>query len=89
MTDSILKSVFTLDTETQTYRPAAHNLNAAEAVEQLTSDATAKVVDQGERHRNSNPRRCHACKKTAEEITSKHMSPSTGPGDEQKIGTED
>ena len=88
MTDSILKSVFTLDTETQTYRPAAHNLNAAEAVEQLNSGATAKVVDQAERHRTSDPRKCRTCKKASDEITSKHVESSAGPEHEQKIGTE-
>ena len=33
MTDTTPKSVFTLDTESQTYTPAAHNLSAGEAVE--------------------------------------------------------
>src|SRR5262249_41505474 len=72
MTDTIFKSVFTLDSETQTYRAAAHNLNAEQAVERSNSNQTAKIIDQAERHRNPNPLKCKTCRKTAEGLTSKH-----------------
>jgi hypothetical protein len=81
MTDTTPKSVFTLDTESQSYKPAAHNLSATEAVERFNSDQSAKIVVQSERHRNPDPLKCRACKKTAEELTAKHAEPT--PGSEQ------
>lgn len=70
MTDTTLKSVFTLETESQTYKPAAHNLSAEQAVERFNNDQNAKIVDQGERHRTADPLKCKTCKKAAEELTS-------------------
>jgi hypothetical protein len=81
MTDTTLKSVFTLDTESQTYKPAAHNLSAGEAVERFESDRSARIVDQTERHRTSDPLKCKACKKAAEELTGKYTA--SAPGSEQ------
>lgn len=74
MTNSTLKSVFVLDTESQTYKPAAHNLIAEQAVERITTDQNAKVTDQSERHRNPDPLKCKSCKKTAEELTSRYTA---------------
>jgi hypothetical protein len=78
MTDSPLKSVFTLDTESQTYKPAAHNLSAGQAVEQFNTDESAKIVEQGQRHRNPDPRKCQACKKSADELTARHNETASG-----------
>ena len=59
-----------LDPESQAYRPSAHNLSASGAVDlaqQLSNEnRTAKVLDQEERHRTSDPAKCRACKKAAE-----------------------
>ena len=71
MTDTTLKSVFTLD-EGQAYKPAAHNLSAEQAVARFEGDQSARILNQTERHRTSDPLKCKACKKTAEELTSKH-----------------
>jgi hypothetical protein len=78
MTSTTPKSIYTLDSESQSYRPAAHNLSAGEAVERFNSDQSAKIVDQSERHRNPDPLKCRACKKTAEELTAKHAESTSG-----------
>jgi hypothetical protein len=69
MTDSALKSVIVLDPETQAFKPNAHNLAASDAVnlaEQFSGEnRTAKVLDQEERHRTSDPTKCRACQKAA------------------------
>jgi hypothetical protein len=78
MIDTTLKSVFTLDPESQTYKPVAHNLGANEALERFNSEPSAKIVAQTERHRASNLGKCKACKNAAEELTAKHAD-SPGP----------
>ena len=69
MTDSTLKSVVVLDPETEGYKPAAHNLTASEALnlaEQFSGEGrTAKVLDQEERHRPSDAKKCRACQNAA------------------------
>lgn len=83
MTDTSLKSVFTLDPETQVYKLVAHNLSASEAVERSNSEPAAKIADQTERHRTSDPQKCKACKKAAEELTATHAeAASTGVEEE-------
>lgn len=91
MTDTTLKSVFTLAAESQTYKPAAHNLSAGEAVERFNSDQSAKIIDQEERHRNPDPLKCKACKKVAEELTAKHTESSSGSeqADEESVAAQD
>jgi hypothetical protein len=81
VTDSKLKAVFILNSETQTFKPTAHNLGVDLAMEQFSADPNARVVDQTERHRNADASKCRACKKQAEELTSKHTQAS--PGSEQ------
>jgi hypothetical protein len=78
MTDTTFKSVFTLDAESQTYKPAAHNLSAEQAVERSNADQSTRISDQNERHRNPDPLKCKACKKAAEELTSKHTASASG-----------
>jgi hypothetical protein len=69
MTDRTLKSVIVLDPETRGYKPAAHNLTAVDAVNlaQQSSDEnrTAKILDQQERHRTSDVKKCRTCQKAA------------------------
>ncbi len=88
MTDTTLKSVFTLDDASQAYKPAAHNLNAAQAVERFESDQSARILDQAERHRISDPLKCKACKKAAEELTSKHTSEAPSESEETAYARE-
>ena len=78
MTESTLKSVFTLETESQTYKPIAHNLNASEAVEQFNADPRARSTDQPERHRTPDAAKCKICKKAAEGLTSAHAETLSG-----------
>lgn len=82
MTDSTLKSVVLLNPDTQAYRPAAHNLSASQAidvVEQSGPDQKARTIDQGQLHRSSNPLRCKACKKAADEATRQHNESPSEP----------
>jgi hypothetical protein len=69
MTDSPLKSVVVLDPETQAYRPSAHNLSASDATnlaqQLLEENRRAKIVEQKERHRTSDPTKCRPCTKAA------------------------
>ena len=73
MTNNTLKSVVILDPEIQGYRPAGHNLAHDDAlllVKTLAAvNRSAKVLDQGERHRSSDPTKCRACKKAAEQTS--------------------
>jgi hypothetical protein len=70
MTDSTLKLVLVLDPETRGFKPNAHNLTASDAVnlaQQFSNEnRTAKVLDQKDRHRTSDPTKCRACQKAAE-----------------------
>jgi hypothetical protein len=81
VTDSKLKAVFVLNSETQTFKPTAHNMGTDLAMEQFSADPNARVVEQTERHRNADASKCRACKKQAEELTSKHTE--AVPGSEQ------
>jgi hypothetical protein len=74
MTDTTLKSVFTLDEESQVYKPAAHNLSAEHAVERFEGDESARIIDQEQRHRTPDPLKCKACKKAAEELSSERTA---------------
>ena len=91
MTDSPLKSVFTLDPDTQIYKPVAHNASAAQLLEHLNVQAESKIRDQEKRHRNPDPLKCKACKKVAEELTAKHSESTSGTeeaGDEPVLAQE-
>jgi hypothetical protein len=69
MTDSTLKFVIVLDPETQGFKPNAHNLAASDALalaEQFSNESrTAKVLDQVDRHRTSDAKKCRVCQKAA------------------------
>jgi len=73
MTDGTLKLVIVLDPETQGFKPNAHNLAASDAVnlaEQFSNEnRTAKVLDQLDRHRTSDPTKCRACQKAAATVS--------------------
>jgi hypothetical protein len=89
MTDTTLKSVFTLDSESQTYRPVAHNLTAEQAVERFNAEESARISDQNERHRNPYPLKCKACKKVAEELTTKHTESAGSETGEQPVAAQE
>jgi hypothetical protein len=76
MIDGTLKCIILLDSEIRAYKPTAHNVNAGLAVEQFGADPAARIVDQTERHRSAEARKCKACKKAVEEATSKHVEAS-------------
>jgi UDP-glucose 6-dehydrogenase len=73
MTDSTLKLVIVLDPETRGFKPNAHNLAASDAVnlaEQFSNENhAAKVLDQVDRHRTSDPMKCRACQKAAATVS--------------------
>ena len=72
MNDSALKLVLIFNSEAQGYKCAAHNLTAAQAVEQFGSNSEAKIIDQGRQHRSSDLRRCRSCQKAALDATREH-----------------
>jgi hypothetical protein len=76
MIEGTLKCVILLDPETRAYKPTAHNVSANLAIEQFSADPGAKIIDQAERHRSAEARKCKACKKAAEEATSQHVEAS-------------
>jgi len=69
------KLVLSLDAESQTYRPAGHNLSAEQAVEhvnKIQSDGgTAVIVEQERHHRALSFHRCQLCKTAAENFSQK------------------
>jgi len=85
MTGSPRKSVFALDPDTQTYTPAVHNMNAAQAVERASTQSASKIVDQERRHRNPDPLKCKTCKKVAEELTAKQAEGAGSNGEEKAL----
>jgi len=72
MNDSALKLVLIFNSEAQGYKCAAHNLTAAQAVEQFGTNSAAKILDQGRQHRSSDLRRCRSCQKAALDATREH-----------------
>jgi hypothetical protein len=79
------KLVLSLDTETQTFKPAGHNFSPEQAVEQTQrlqgAGSTAVIVDQERHHRALSFHQCKPCKKAAEDATSKQTQPS----DQQQV----
>jgi hypothetical protein len=69
MTDNPLKTVLVLDAETQWYKPVAHNLSAAQAVDVVTQQTaegkTTKAIDQERHHRTIDAAKCKSCKEAA------------------------
>lgn len=73
LSENILKTVLVLDTETKWFKPLAHNLSAARAVEIETEEAaagkTVKTIDQEKNHKASTAEKCKACKEAALKAT--------------------
>lgn len=73
MTESTFKTVLVLDTESNWYKPAAHNKSAADAndlVQHFSAEGrTSKIIDQEKRHRLSDPEKCKPCKEAALKCT--------------------
>lgn len=73
MPESTLKTVLVLDTETQWYKPVAHNLSPSQAVEVSTEHSvdgkTVKTIDQEKHHRAAGASRCKPCKEAALKAT--------------------
>jgi hypothetical protein len=88
MTESTLKLVILFDSETSEYKPSAHNLAADQAIDHVQSFTAegrkSQIVDQDQRHRSSNPRKCKACQNAAVEATRKQDDVSREDQDEQK-----
>lgn len=78
MTDINLKAVFIFNPETQTFKTTAHNLVADLAMEQFGADPNARVVDQSKRHGSADASKCRACKKQADELTTKNAESTRG-----------
>jgi hypothetical protein len=68
------KLVLSFDEESQSYRPAGHNLLPEQALEQTdklqTEGRKSLIVDQQGHHRALSFHQCKPCKKAADEATS-------------------
>jgi hypothetical protein len=62
--------VLSFDAETQTYKPAGHNLSAEQAIEQVNKiqadGGVAVIVEQERHHRPLSFHQCKPCKEAAE-----------------------
>jgi len=82
MTQAIKKVVFSLDTETQVYKPAGHNLSSEQEAE-LTGKLKAEgrifvSFDQKEgHHRALSFHTCKICRGYAEQATQEHRQAAT------------
>lgn len=76
MTKTVQKLVLSFDSETQTYKPAGHNLSPDQAVEQTQrlqgEGQIALIVEQERHHRALSFHQCKPCNKAAEEATGQH-----------------
>jgi len=74
------KLVLSFDAKSQSYKPAGHNFVDWQAVELTSvlqaSDKKPLTVDQEDHHHARDFHRCKACKKAAEDATSKHSQAS-------------
>lgn len=72
--------VLSFDAETRSFKPAAHNLLSAQAVELVdklqTENTPARIVEQEKHHRVLDAQMCRPCKKAAELATANHAEPS-------------
>lgn len=86
MTESTLKTVLVLDTETAWYKPAAHNLSPSEAVDVSTKHSaegtTVKTIDQEKRHRTADASKCKPCKEAALKVTDDSAAQAETPAQE-------
>jgi hypothetical protein len=89
MTDQKFKTVFVLNSETQSFKPTAHNLGADLAMEQFSADPNARIIDQSERHRNTVVSKCRACKKQAEELTKQNVETAVAPEQEEGLAAQE
>lgn len=92
MAKTTQKLVLSFDTETQTYKPAGHNLSPEQAVEQTQrlqgEGQAALLVEQERDHRALSFHQCKPCKKAAEEATSKHGQTSNQEQPEHGVAAE-
>lgn len=69
MTEDALKLVLLFDPEVRGYRRAAHNLTAAQVTKEFGDVSRAKIINQGRRHRASDPLKCKTCQSAALQAT--------------------
>jgi hypothetical protein len=86
MTESTFKTVLVLDTETQWYKPAAHNLSPSQAVdvstERSAAGKTVRTIDQENRHRAADASKCKPCKEAALKVTDDSTAQGETPAQE-------
>ena len=88
MAKTAKKLVLCLNNQDKTYRPAGHNLAAEMASAEMQSlqsqGFSAMAVDQTSRHRALSFHTCAACKKAAEEATSRNSQASSHDAETQQ-----
>jgi predicted secreted Zn-dependent protease len=95
MTDIPLKLVLSLDSQSQSYAPVAHNLSAQEAVEhveRLQADSImTTIVAQEQSHCAVDIRKCKQCKKAAEAFAKQlnHAGPNEDQNEQDRASVGD
>lgn len=73
MTQQSLKTLFTLDEQTTTFIPAAHNLTEEKAMKKASElenkGRKAKILDQPSRHKSRGFKSCELCKTAAQNLS--------------------
>lgn len=86
MSESTLKTILVLDTETQWYKPIAHNLSPSQAVDVSTEHSadgkTVKTIDQEKHHRAADASKCKPCKEAALKVTDDSAAQAETPAQE-------
>ncbi|HLJ27912.1 MAG TPA: hypothetical protein VKY85_14475 [Candidatus Angelobacter sp.] len=87
MTETNLKAVLTLDEQTSTYTPVAHNLSTeraeAKANELTGRGVKAQILPQAGRHKGRNLKTCELCKNASQNLSQK---PIEGTTEEEHTG---
>jgi hypothetical protein len=86
-----LKLVLSLDPESQSYKPAGHNLSADQAIEQAQrlqgEGVTGVIVDQEHQHRPLSFHKCKMCRQAAEHTTNKRSQTADPEQPAQESGS--
>ena len=85
MTESILNTILTIDEQTNTFTPAAHNLFSEQAeakvAELQAQGLKVQMLPQGSRHKGRSLKSCEPCKNAAQNLSQK---PIEGTAEEEQ-----
>lgn len=89
MSEPKQKLVLSFDRDTQSYKPAGHNLTAEQALEhaqKLQSEGWRGLIfDQDQHHRALSFHRCNPCKKAVERAAQAHTQGSESQSQQEEV----